>query len=202
VSTKSRILETALDLFNAEGFGALSAVDVAAALGISPGHLYYHFKGKAEIAAALARNYREECDLVLDAARDSGRGEAATVETLWTYVHILLEEAWDARFLYREAQALADAHADIAADLRHILVRQRDTLRQLLGELARNRAITATPEVLDGVARLMTTAVGYHALLLELEGDAGPPRARVARAAAQIMLLPAGLIGSGPAGKP
>ena len=40
VSTKSRILETALDLFNAEGFGALSAVDVAAALGISPGHLY------------------------------------------------------------------------------------------------------------------------------------------------------------------
>ena len=54
--------------------------------------------------------------------------------------------------------------------------------------------------MLDGVARLMTTAVGYHALLLELEGDAGPPRERVARAAAQILLLPAGLIGTGPAG--
>jgi AcrR family transcriptional regulator len=201
VSTKSRILETALDLFNAEGFGTLSAVDVAAALGISPGHLYYHFKGKAEIAAALARTYRDECDMVLEAARDACRGEAATVETLWTYVHILLEEAWDARFLYREAQALAAAHADIAADLRHILVRQRDTLRTLLEALSRNKAINATPEVLDGVARLMTTAVGYHALLLELEGDTGPPRERVARAAAQIMLLPAGLIGTGPAGK-
>jgi AcrR family transcriptional regulator len=200
VSTKTRILEAALDLFNAEGFGALSAVDVASALGISPGHLYYHFRGKAEIAAALARSYRDECDMVLDAARDACRGEAATLETLWTYVHILLEEAWDARFLYREAQALAAAHADIAADLRHILVRQRDTLRALLGELAGRRVIAAGPEVLDGVARLMTTAVGYHALLLELEGDAGPPRERVARAAAQIMLLPAGLIGTGPAG--
>ena len=185
MSTKTRILEAALDLFNAEGFGALSAVDVASALGISPGHLYYHFRGKAEIAAALARSYRDECDMVLDAARDACRGEAATLETLWTYVHILLEEAWDARFLYREAQAL---------------VRQRDTLRALLGELAGRGVIAAGPEVLDGVARLMTTAVGYHALLLELEGDAGPPRERVARAAAQIMLLPAGLISNGRAG--
>ena len=39
LSTKSRILEKALDLFNAEGVGALSAVDIASALGISPGHL-------------------------------------------------------------------------------------------------------------------------------------------------------------------
>ena len=200
VSTKTRILETALDLFNAEGVAALSAVDIASALGISPGHLYYHFKGKPEILVHLAEAYQGEVDLVLEAAADACRGDDATLETLWTYVHILLEEAWDARFLYREAQALAAAHAQIAADLRHILVRQRDTLRALLGELAANRAITAGPEVLDGVARLMTTAVGYHALLLELEGDAGPPRERVARAAAQILLLPAGLIGTGPAG--
>ncbi len=36
-AAKTRILETALDLFNAEGVGALSAMDIAAALGISPG---------------------------------------------------------------------------------------------------------------------------------------------------------------------
>jgi len=44
----------------------------------------------------------------------------------------------------------------------------------------------------------MTTAIGFHAIQLELEGDTGPPRERIARAAAQIMLLPAGLVSAPP----
>src|ERR1700749_1429298 len=94
-ATKARILEAAQLLFNEEGVGALSAVDIAAALGISPGHLYYHFKGKAEILAVLAGAYQDEVGLVLDAAVRACRGEGATVETFWTHVHILVEEAWD-----------------------------------------------------------------------------------------------------------
>jgi hypothetical protein len=43
----------------------------------------------------------------------------------------------------------------------------------------------------------MTTGIGFHAIELELEGDLGPPRERVARAAAQIMLLPAGIAAAG-----
>ena len=54
-------------------------------------------------------------------------------------------------------------------------------------------AIKASPEAIDGLSRLMTTGIGFHAIELELEGDPGPPRERVARAAAQIMLLPAAL---------
>jgi hypothetical protein len=43
----------------------------------------------------------------------------------------------------------------------------------------------------------MTTGIGFHAIELELEGDTGPPRERIARAAAQVMLLPAALIRGG-----
>lgn len=191
--TKDRIIETALALFNAEGVGALSAMDIATALGISPGHLYYHFKGKAEILAALVAAYQSEVDLVLETALEACLGDGATLETLWTHVHILAEEAWDARFLYREAGALAMLDHDLAARIRRIAVSERDALRTMLTALNRAGVIVATPEAIDGLSRLMTTGIGFHAIELELEGDLGPPRARVARAAAQIMLLPAGL---------
>ncbi len=194
MDTKARILETALELFNAEGAGALSAVDIASALEISPGHLYYHFKGKPEILAALTLAYQGEVELVLDSAVSACRGEGATLETLWTHVHILAEEAWDARFLYREAGALALRYPDLAARIRRIAVAEREALRTMLTALVQAGVLTAQPEVIDGLSRLMTTGIGFHAIELELEGDPGPPRDRIARAAAQIMLLPAGLV--------
>ena len=193
LSTKDKILDIALDLFNAEGVGALSAVDIAGAMGISPGHLYYHFKGKTEILAALVAAYQEEVDLVLEAAVEACQGEGATLETLWTHVHILAEEAWDARFLYREAGALALRDPEVAARLRRIAAGERQALRVMLTALNAAGAIHASPATLDGLSRLMTTGIGFHAIELELEGDPGPPRERVARAAAQIMLLPAGI---------
>ncbi|MFN9925683.1 MAG: TetR/AcrR family transcriptional regulator [Phenylobacterium sp.] len=197
MSTKARILDKALELFNEEGVAALSAVDIASALGISPGHLYYHFKGRAEIVAALAQAYRAEIDMVLDALTDTVRADGASLETLWTYIHILIEEAWDARFLYREAAALVMRSPELAGVFRHVATRQRTTLAAVLTELRQAGAIAASPEVLDGVSRLMTTGIGFHAIELELEGDTGPPRERIARAAAQVMLVPAALIGGG-----
>ena len=173
-------------------------MDIATALGISPGHLYYHFKGRSEIVAALAAAYRSEVDQVLDALSDSVRADGATLETLWTYVHILIEEAWDARFLYREAAALVMHSPALAAVFRHVATRERTALATVLGDLNTIGAITASPEVIDGISRLMTTGIGFHAIELELEGDVGPPRERIARAAAQVMLLPAALISSRP----
>jgi AcrR family transcriptional regulator len=168
-------------------------VDIASAMGISPGHLYYHFKGKTEILSALVAAYQAEVELVLEAAVGACTGDGATIETLWTHVHILAEEAWDARFLYREAGALALRDPEVAARLRRIAAGEREALRTMLTALNAADAINAAPSTLDGLARLMTTGIGFHAIELELEGDPGPPRERVARAAAQIMLLPAGL---------
>jgi AcrR family transcriptional regulator len=193
LSTKDKILEIALDLFNAEGVGALSAVDIASAMGISPGHLYYHFKGKPDLLSALAADYQGEVEMVLDAALDACKDRGATLETLWTYVHILVEEAWDARFLYREAGALTLHHPDLATRIRRTAAAEREALRTMLTALHKAGAIKASTETIDGLSRLMTTGIGFHTIELELEGDPGPPRERVARAAAQIMLLPAGL---------
>jgi AcrR family transcriptional regulator len=186
---KARILRTALALFNAEGVGALSAMDIAAALGISPGHLYYHFKGKPEIVAALASAHLEEVELVLAAALEACVGAGATLETLWAHVHILAEEAWDARFLYREAGGLALRYPDVGARIRRIAALEGRSIGAMLGAMIAAGTLEAGAEVLDALARLIVTAIAYHAIALELEGDPGPPRDRVARAVGQLMLL-------------
>jgi AcrR family transcriptional regulator len=193
VKTRDRILEAAHALFNQEGVSALSAVDIAASLGISPGHLYYHFKGKPEIVACLLEAYEREVATVLSAALDDCRGTNATIETFWTHLAILVEEAWDVRFFYREAGALAQQLPEAAARMRRITVAQRTALQRMLKELQRHGVIIASREVLDGLARVLVTGIGFHALELELEGYGGPPRERNARAAAQLMLLVAAL---------
>ena len=57
-STRDRILQTSLRLFNEEGVAAVSTHRVAAEMGISPGNLHYHFKTKQAIVTWLFRRFR------------------------------------------------------------------------------------------------------------------------------------------------
>ena len=60
--TKEQILSVALELFITKGFEGTSVRDIADALSITPSALYYHFKGKEEIATSLLEQRRHELD--------------------------------------------------------------------------------------------------------------------------------------------
>jgi AcrR family transcriptional regulator len=195
--TKARILAGALELFNAEGYASQSAVDVASALGISPGHLYYHFKGKAELAAALLDAHLEELEAIASAGLRELDGDAAGLEALWTQVHILIEEVHDARFAWREARFLAASDPALAQRIRQggrVLER---FARAALGRLLARGAIRAGPEVLDGL--VAQTALGLALQSSWQEVAAGPDpglltaRQLVARSASLVMLPIVGL---------
>lgn len=53
MSTKNRILDTALELFNAKGVHSVGVREIARALAISPGNLQYHFRRKEDLVEAL-----------------------------------------------------------------------------------------------------------------------------------------------------
>ena len=53
MKTAERILITATRLFNDLGERNVTASDIALELDISPGNLYYHYKGKDSILSAI-----------------------------------------------------------------------------------------------------------------------------------------------------
>lgn len=188
--TRARILDAALALFNREGYAALSAVDIAGDLGISPGHLYYHFRGKGELAATLLEAHVAELGAIRDAALRALEGPDADVATLWTHVHIVVEEVHDARFAWSEAGALARSDQRLATQLR-AAGRVLDLFAHAaLDRLAATGAVRAPREVLDGMAAQMALGMALQGawLQLALPPDAMTPRALVERAAALVML--------------
>jgi len=53
LSTPERVIEAAIQLFNADGIQNVPMHRIAAEVGISPGNLAYHFAGKRELLLAL-----------------------------------------------------------------------------------------------------------------------------------------------------
>ena len=143
MKTRDRILTASLALFNEEGASGLSAVDIAAALGISPGHLYYHFKGKAEIVSTLFSAYEAELALVLDGAVAALAAPDADLATMETQLRILLEETHDMRFLFRETGALVAAFPDLAPRFRRVMSAQYGCVVDMLAALSARTATRA-----------------------------------------------------------
>ncbi|KQV46496.1 MULTISPECIES: TetR/AcrR family transcriptional regulator [unclassified Duganella] len=65
--TRARIVETADRLFYEHGYGHTSFADIAAAVELSRGNFYYHFKTKDEILAAVIELRRQKTQAMLDA---------------------------------------------------------------------------------------------------------------------------------------
>ena len=193
--TKAKILSTARDLFNAEGFGALAAVDVANALSMSPGHLYYHYKGKGEIAIALLEAHAIELQSIADAAMDKCARESVTIESVWTWVHILVEEAWDARFAYREPFSMLRADPKLAVLMHAIFNIQQSAAFGLLHALRSGGVIKASDEALDGLIAQLALGLSFQLVRLEFEaGSNVKARDLIARAAALVVLPITGFV--------
>ena len=102
MSTRERILDTALRLFNETGTAAVSTNHIAQALGISPGNLYYHFRNKEEIIRALF----ERLFALWDEGGSLPADRPATLEDLQQVVGGSYSLLWEYRFVYRELVAL------------------------------------------------------------------------------------------------
>ena len=101
-TTRDRILQASLALFNAEGLAAVSTHKIAAELGMSPGNLHYHFKAKQLIVEWLFRRFEQRLE-VLNGSSDS----IAAIDDLWLALHLRFEAIDQYRFIYRDMAFLA-----------------------------------------------------------------------------------------------
>jgi len=74
----------------------VTTVDIANEMEISPGNLYYHFRGKEVIVEALYDQFDKEMTEILSARF----GKAVEVKDSWFYLYVVLEQMYNYRFFY------------------------------------------------------------------------------------------------------
>ncbi|MCU0665041.1 MAG: TetR/AcrR family transcriptional regulator [Myxococcota bacterium] len=110
-SNRSRILEEALRQFNRDGAAVVSTNHIAAALEVSPGNLYYHFRNKQEIILELYRSFLDEYEQLWSSL---ARGPLGLLQIADVIVEGFTVN-WKYRFIATELGALCQADPQFAA---------------------------------------------------------------------------------------
>lgn len=146
-STRERILETSLLLFNEEGLASVSTHRMAAELGISPGNLHYHFKSKRLIVAGLFRRFEERLAACMDAA-----ASVDALDDLWLSLHLTFETLNDYRFIYRDVDYLLHECPELEARAQALTARNLLCAKQLCVGLRDAGVIAANAEQVEMLA--------------------------------------------------
>lgn len=165
MKTRDRILHTSLLLFNEEGEAATTTVDIANELDISPGNLYYHFKGKDVIIAELFSQFELSVEEVLQAPTTT----TLNVEDNWYYLYVVFEELYTYRFLYRNLDDLLERYPSLRKRFQRILNHKQDALRAVLHGLTEQAQLQINDRELSGLitnlALLLTYWLNFDHLL-------------------------------------
>ncbi|AIF99366.1 TetR/AcrR family transcriptional regulator [Alteromonas australica] len=140
MKTRERILLTALTLFNKHGENAVTSVDIALELDISPGNLYYHFKGKESMVVALMRMHEKHIQRVLVA----DKLDALNAEDVMYYFYLLIDSLHVFRFFYRSPADLAEKYPSIARQRTAILRSIQRQLTLLFTQLEKRALFSAS----------------------------------------------------------
>lgn len=173
VTTKERILRTALELYNKSGPETVTVRHIAAEMGISHGNLCYHYPNTETIVRAL---YNE---LVAEMNKMVTNSQFTPAEDVKTVLQMVLTAARKGfETLYRYRFVLLNFHA---------IMRSDEYIRKNYSELTRQRQtefrMITDALILAGVFR-PESYPGQYDLLIELQllaGDNWIARAEIIR---------------------
>jgi AcrR family transcriptional regulator len=185
MKTRDRILDVALNLFNEEGEAAQTAVDIANALDMSPGNLYYHFKGKEPIIEALFDRFEEEMQIILGGSP----GAVTSIEDNWVFVYIVLEEIYDFRFFYRNIGDMMERYPSMAARFRRILALKRKAIFEVLGALEKRDIVEVEKPLREHLVKQMVATLTFWLSHDLLEGEQRDGPRLIHDTVLQFMLL-------------
>lgn len=137
MKTADRILLVSLELFNQHGEANVSSVDIAIELDISPGNLYYHFKGKESIITNLFAMYQTRMNKILQASET----ESLTLEEFFYYLLLIFQASHDFRFLYRNPAEITEKYPTVAKGFRRVLTAKEKIFDQCLTHFNQEKMI-------------------------------------------------------------
>ena len=148
MKTRDKILKTALALFNESGEAGVSLAQIAAELDISEGNLWYHFRTKRDLIAALL----DELEQTIEQQHERPPADPGNIGTYADYARQCFRTMWAYRFLYR-ARFDPGKDRELAERRLAITARGHHYSERLLTEMARCKLLDASP---SEIAELVT----------------------------------------------
>ena len=138
--TRDRVLAACRDLFNARGPAAVTTAEIAAAVGINEGNLYYHFQRKEQILEALFSDFERRLEAVATAhAPAAGPARYAPYLAGWFTL------MWEWRFFYRDGGTIFRLAPSLRARLKTLSDAGQDHVRQALAGMQAAGLLDADP---------------------------------------------------------
>ncbi len=157
MKTRDRILQTSLQLFNEYGEPRITTNHIADELDISPGNLYYHFRNKDEIISLLFQQFERQMDATLQVPQN----RILDMEDMWLYLHLVFENIWEYRFLYRDLDNILSRNKKLRTHFRRILERKVSTAAAICNGLVEAGLMNATAEEIAALAQNIAVVATY-----------------------------------------
>jgi AcrR family transcriptional regulator len=144
-NTRARILDTCLSLFNESGPSAVTTAEIARAVGINEGNLYYYFKKKEDILVALFEQYEAALDRVSKPPRIAPGDVNPGLDYLKNWFILM----WEWRFFYRDVAMIKRMAPKLMARVPALAERGQGEVRKMLADMVEKGLLIASPEELD-----------------------------------------------------
>ncbi len=151
-STKRKIIDTAVSLFNEKGMVNVSIRDISNEIQISPGNLTYHFKNKPSIIEAIYLQMEQRRFEIL-----KGVKLTPSIVNINAQLQPLLDLYYEYKFFYLDLLEINRTYPDIAKKYRIHTEQQIDYIEAML--IYSVQSGNMTPEPFEGFYRQMAHTV-------------------------------------------
>lgn len=163
MKTAEKILLISLDLFNSQGERNITSVDIANELDISPGNLYYHYKGKDEIVNALVDSYVTKMNAIPQSYENN--------KDFYKYLFCCLETMHLFRFLFKNIAEISTQYPAINSKLQKLSKFQRQYLRKSLSGQQLDGTLTGTSADIDLLLDIISLTLFQSLNYYQMQGD-------------------------------
>jgi AcrR family transcriptional regulator len=184
--TRARILDASRALFNERGPGSVTTAEIAQAVGINEGNLYYHFQRKEQLLEALFADFEH----ALNAAATAYAAGGDEPERFRSYLGGWFGTMWEWRFFYRDGAVVFRLAPGLRPRLKALSDEGQALTRHAVEAMRAAGLLRIEPDELDGlIINAWIVSTYWIDYLRSRRGIAEVTREHVAWGARQVSSL-------------
>ncbi|MDP9787433.1 TetR/AcrR family transcriptional regulator [Agrobacterium tumefaciens] len=164
--TRQRVLDAALVLFNERGPDHVTTAEIARAVEINEGNLYYHFRTKEALFLALFARFEADALAIVGKIDGADEGAAATYAG---FLRLWFSLVWDYRFLFRDLVGLISSAPALVEPVRTISAAMRLAVGDIISRMEKAGLAVIPEEERPAVLTNLWIVSTYWAAYLNLQ---------------------------------